>query len=374
MRAPYTFFVNTDSGVTLNRFSNDMSTIEMELAGAVMQTLSGVALCTSGAVLVAASSEYTGIAMPFVVLVLYGIQRFYLRTSRQLRFMELEAQAPLLTHVSETLAGVTTIRAFRWQHQSHQKCLDLLDRSQRPYYLMLCIQRWLNLVLDLTTAGIATIVVAIATTSRGASTAGSVGVSLLNILSFNTNLAYLIVAWTTLETSLGAVARCKNFEASTSSEDMPAEHTEPPADWPQSGALDLRDVTASYNDEGGIALKSISVGVAAGEKVGICGRSGSGKSSLLLTILRLLDNSAGIITLDGVDLTTIPRQTIRSRLTALPQEVITVPVSLRDNLDPLGNGPEEAASFALERVGLSELVKQRGGLDAHMSDLSLSQG
>ncbi|KAK5123894.1 hypothetical protein LTR85_002090 [Meristemomyces frigidus] len=376
MRAPYSFFVSTDSGVTLNRFSNDMSLIELELSGAFMQTLDGCALCIAGAILIAAGSEYTGVAMPFVVLALYLIQRFYLRTSRQLRFMDLEAQAPLLTHVSETLAGVTTIRAFGWERQSHQKCLDLLDNSQRPYYLMLCIQRWLNLVVDLTTAAIATIVVAMAMTLQGAasSTAGSVGVSLLNILSFNDNLAYLIVAWTTLETSLGAVARCKNFEASTVSEDKPGENREPPPDWPQGGALEFRDVTAAYSEDGADILNGINLSVAAGEKVGICGRSGSGKSSLLLTPLRLLDNSSGSIVLDGVDLATLPRQTIRSRITALPQEAITVPGTLRDNIDPLRTSSDEAAREALRKVGLLTLVDERGGLESPMVDLALSQG
>lgn len=373
MRAPYSFHVGTDSGITLNRFSNDMSSIELELAGAVMETLDGTALCIASMILIAVGSLYAGVTIPFVLLVLYGIQRFYLRTSRQLRFMDLEAQAPLITHVLETLAGVTTIRAFGWQCQSRQKLLDLLDKSQRPFDLMLCIQRWLNLVLDLTTAGIATVVVAMAMTLQGTSSSGSIGVSLLNILSFNTNLAYLKGAWTTLETSLGAVARCKNFETSTACEDLPGEDRDPPPDWPQHGRLEFRDVVASCIAEGTNVLNGISFTVAAGEKVGICGRSGSGKSSLLLALLRLLDHSTGKITIDDVDLATVPRQMIRSRLTALPQEAIAVPGSLRDNLDPLSSSADDSIRTALQRVGLLELVEQRGGLNVRMAELSLSQ-
>ena len=307
MRAPYSFFVNTDSGITLNRFSNDMSIIEQEMAGAVMQTLDGSCICLMSAALIAAGAEYVGTTMPVIIAVLYGIQRFYLRTSRQLRFMDLEAQAPLLTHCSETLSGVTTIRAFGWQKQSHQKCLDLLDNSQRPYYLMLCIQRWLNLVLDLTTLGIAVVMVAMAMTMRDTSSAGSVGVSMLNILSFNSQLAYLITAWTTLETSLGAVARCKNFEKSTLPEDLPPEIHIPPPDWPQAGELTLTNLSASYNPDSDNVLEDMSLYISPGESLGICGRSGSGKSSLLLTLLRLLNNKTGNITLDGIDLASIPR-------------------------------------------------------------------
>ena len=374
MRAPYSFFVNTDSGITLNRFSNDMSLIELDLAGAVMQTMDGGALCIGSAMLIAAGAEFVGITMPFVILILYILQKYYLRTSRQLRFMDLEAQAPLATHYQETLAGVSTIRAFGWQEQAHQKCLDLLDVSQKAYYMMFCIQRWLNLVLDFLTAAIAVIVVAMAMELRNTSSAGAVGVSLLNILSFNTQLAYLITAWTTMETALGAVARVKNFEKATVSEDKPSETHEPPTAWPQGGALSYSKVRASYNVDGEEVLKGISFDIAAGEKVGICGRSGSGKSSLLLTLLRLLDHSSGSMSLDGIDLTTVPRQIVRERLTALPQEAITVPGSLRDNLDPLKVRSDQESKAALARVGLLENVESQRGLDTSMQDLSLSQG
>ena len=374
IRAPYSFFVNTDSGITLNRFSNDISIVEQEMAGAVMQTLYGSCICLMSAALIAAGAEYVGTTMPVIIAVLYGIQRFYLRTSRQLRFMDLEAQAPLLIHCSETLSGVTTIRAFGWQKQSHQKCLDLLDNSQRPYYLMLCIQRWLNLVLDLTTLGIAVVVVAMAMTMRDTSSAGSVGVSMLNILSFNSQLAYLITAWTTLETSLGAVARCKNFEKSILPEDLPSEIHIPPPDWPQAGELTLTNLSASYNPDSDNVLEDMSLYISLGESLGICGRSGSGKSSLLLTLLRLLNNKTGTITLDGIDLASISRQMIRERLTALPQEAITVPGSLRDNIDPLRISDEAAITTVLRKTGLLDLVTQRRGLDTAMHDLSLSQG
>lgn len=310
----------------------------------------------------------------FLLFVLYCLQKFYLRTSRQLRFMELESQAPLLTHVSETLSGVTTIRAFGWQTRIHRKCIELLDRSQRPYYLMLCTQRWLALVLDLTTAAMAIIVVAMAMSLRDTATAGSVGVSLLTILSFNTQLSRLVIAWTTLETALGAIARCMNFERTTASEDLPGEDAALPSAWPASGSLELDNLDARYNSDGEDVLKGISVSIEAGEKVGICGRSGSGKPSLLLTLLRLLDNRSGTMVLDSVDLATVPRQTIRSRITALPQEAIIVPGTLRDNIDPLARSTVEMIKSALNRVGLLDLVEQRGGLDADMKVLGLSKG
>jgi len=288
--------------------------------------------------------------------------------------MELESQAPLLTHCSETLSGVSTIRAFGWQTKTHEKCVQLLDNSQRPFYLIFCIQRWLGLVLDLITAAIATIVVAMAMTLRDTASAGSIGVSLLTILSFNAQLSWLITSWTALETCIGAVARCMNFEKSTFPEDLPGEDSHPPPEWPQTGSLHMRDISASYTNGSEDVLKRVTLSIAAGKKVGICGRSGSGKSSLLLTILRLLDNNDGKIELDGLDLAQIPRQKIRESLTSLPQEVITVPGSLRDNMDPLSLRSDAELESALRKVGLLDIVNGSGGVDTDMKDFGLSQG
>lgn len=374
MHATYSFLTKTDSGVTLNRFSNDMSMIETALAGSLMQFMGSAAICLGSAALIASGADYAAVTMPFVALVLYLIQRFYLRTSRQLRFLELEAQAPLLSHCSETLAGVTTIRAFGWQRQSHEKCLRLLDRSQRAAYLQFCIQRWLNFVLALVTAAVAVVVVAMALTVPSTSSAGAIGVSLLGILSFSGTLASVVEFWTSLETSLGAVARCKNFEKTTPSEDMPGETSLPPSTWPQTGKLEIKNTSASYDDNTESVLRSISLSVGAGEKVGICGRSGSGKSSLLLTLFRLLGHSVGSIEVDGIELSTLPRQVIRERFCALPQETITFPGTISLNLDTRKTKSNIEIETALERVGLKEAVARHGGLETDISVFNFSQG
>ncbi|KAK5120330.1 hypothetical protein LTR85_006269 [Meristemomyces frigidus] len=128
--------------------------------------------------------------LPVILLVIYVLQKCYLRTSRQIRYMDLEAVAPLITHCQETISGCTTIRAFGWQRQSLHRSLKLLDNSQQAYYMMFCIQRWLNLVLDLLTAGIAVVVVLLAVELRGTTSTGSIGVALLNILGFNLSLSH----------------------------------------------------------------------------------------------------------------------------------------------------------------------------------------
>lgn len=184
--------------------------------------------------------------IPILLFVLYWVQKVYLRTSRQLRFLDLEAKSPLFTHFTETIEGLATIRAFHWQASFAADNIRRLDHSQKPYYLLLCIQRWLNLVMDLIVAALATLLVALAFLLRGTSSGGSIGIALTAILSFSQGLQDLLVDWTQMETSLGAIARVKNLETAIKSEDANDRVQRPPNNWPSEGRIEFRNISASY--------------------------------------------------------------------------------------------------------------------------------
>jgi ATP-binding cassette subfamily C (CFTR/MRP) protein 1 len=181
-----------------------------------------------------------------LIVSLYFVQDVYLRTSRQMRYLDLEAKSPLYTHFLETLEGLTTIRAFGWQQAFKTTSNSYLDLSQQPYYLLYCIQRWLTLVLQLLIGAMAVVVVGLAVDIRSTTNAGNLGVSLTTILSFNTNVQFLLTWWTTLETSLGAISRTRSFEQQTPREDKPGENMATSGHWPERGEIVLRDVSASY--------------------------------------------------------------------------------------------------------------------------------
>jgi ATP-binding cassette subfamily C (CFTR/MRP) protein 1 len=183
---------------------------------------------------------------PVLLLAVYFLQKFYLRTSRQMRFLDLECTSPLYTHVAETLEGLSTIRAFGWQEAFMKTNIERLDISQKPSYLLYCIQRWLGLVLQLLVAVMAVVVVALATSLTGTTSGGRLGVSLSQIVTFNSSLGYLLMFWTMLETCLGAIARLKGFQEGTKSEDKPEETFIPGDDWPSNGAIEFKNVSASY--------------------------------------------------------------------------------------------------------------------------------
>lgn len=225
--------------------------------------------------LLAASSYYVAVTFPFLFAVYFYLQRGYLRTSRQLRLLDLEEKAPVYTQFLETLDGLSTLRAFGWAPAAIEANHILVDRSQRPFYLLIMVQRWLVLVLDMTTAALALLVVGFAVMLRGDVDVGLTGVSLVQLIGLSETLNMLIQFWTSIETSIGAVARIKQFAEDTPEESRPGETQEPSTTWPDRGGIQIRDLTASYEGKEEVkVLDGISLDIKPGEKVGICGRTG----------------------------------------------------------------------------------------------------
>ncbi|GFP53312.1 ABC multidrug transporter B [Trichoderma asperellum] len=367
--APLSLFTTTDLGAITTRFSQDIGILDNNLPLALVVTIASFFGVLARAGLLAASSYYVAISFPFLAALYYFLQRGYLRTSRQLRLLDLEEKAPVYTQFMETLSGISTIRAFGWQEQAILKNHQLVDRSQRPFYLLIMVQRWLVLVLDLTTTALALLVVGFAVKLRGSVSVGLAGVSLVQLISMSETLNMLIQFWTSIETSIGAVARIKQFAEETPNEILPGEDQEPPTDWPNRGHVVIRDLEASYGENGDIkALDGVTLDLKPGEKVGV------GKSSLLLSILRLLDPSSGTLTIDSISLNTISREIIRYRLITVTQDQFVLPGTIRQNIDPSSSYPESAIIEALQAVNLWTVIDARGGLDTTFEEDILSHG
>lgn len=196
---------------------------------------------------IASGASYAAVIIPLFIGVLYFLQKYYLRTSRQMRLLDLEAKSPLYTQLAETATGVQHIRAFGWQAKTANNSLKLLDYSQKPYYYMFCIQRWLTLVLDICVTVIAIVLVTLALKLTHTTTQSAIGLALLNIVTFSEALSQLLDSWVELETSLGAVTRLKDFIATTPLEPQPKEpRVELPTAWPQQGKIQINNVAAAY--------------------------------------------------------------------------------------------------------------------------------
>lgn len=209
--------------------------------------------------LIGVGTIYAAISFPVILLGLYIVQKLYLRTSRQLRLMDIESKAPLYALFEESLSGLATIRAFGWQSSLSSKNDTLLDRSQRPFYLLFAVQRWLTLVLDLIVAAVAVLLIILVVQLRGTVVAGSVGLALLNVIQFSQNIKLLVTFWTTLETQIGSVSRIRSFTETTMSENKPGEDIPPPTNWPAQGSIEFDKVSATYKYDLGVVLDIFSL-------------------------------------------------------------------------------------------------------------------
>lgn len=286
----------------------------------------------------------------------------------------IETKAPLYSHFIESLSGLATLRAFGWADAALDKNTQLLDTSQKPFYLLLCVQRWLTLVLDMIVAVVAVLLMSLAVILRSRVNPGFLGVAMVNIMNLNNTLTNLIEFWTLLETSLGAVSRIKEFTENTDSENLPGEDRTPPPEWPLRGDLEINGISAAYSSNTNPVLSNITFSITHGQKIAVCGRTGSSKSSLLLALLRMIDLTEGTIVVDGIDTSTVPRDLIRSKFVTVSQDVLSLPGTVRINADPFGQASDEQIVAALEQVELWKAIRTKGGLDAIMDSGLFSHG
>lgn len=378
--APLWFLTSTDNGITLNRFSQDMALVDRSLPADFLKTTNNFVQCLMSVIFISVGAKYLASFIPVAGFVIYLIQKFYLRTSRQLRQLDLETKSPLYTHFTETISGLTTIRAFGWERYFQEEHQKLLQASQRPFFALFVVQRWLILVLDLFVAGVAIMLCILAVFVQNI---GPIGVSLISLVTFSQQLAELVNFWTSMETSIGSITRIRHFERTVPSENLPSEDQYPPSIWPSDGRLVFNNISAGYTLTGQPVLRNISLTVESRTKLGICGRTGSGKSSLILAILRMVEVQSGQLTIDGLNLLTCPREIVRNRVTVIPQEPLLLSSrSVRDNLTGFSTPADTTATIndltileALEKVQLRDQVEScGGGLDAKIEDIALSAG
>lgn len=270
--ATYNFVSNVESGYLLNRyvssnvaddmltsprFSQDMSAVvqilPMAFYGFIYSTLESesqshpLTAAVFFSILVdfgftLAGTSYGSVALPFLLVAIYFIQRYYLQTSRQLRYLDLETATPLLVSFKETANGLEHIRSIGWSATQREKTMVALDESQQAFYQMLCIQRWLSIVLDLTVVAMTLVILAIAMYVRGSTSPAALGLSILLLISLGNTITRTVRKWTDVETSLGSIARLRSFVQDTPQEEELPEDV----DFEPKGAIKFENVTASY--------------------------------------------------------------------------------------------------------------------------------
>ncbi|THV64642.1 hypothetical protein D6D28_09754 [Aureobasidium pullulans] len=337
---------------TVLGFSQDIQLIDRDLPSALAALCTQIFKLVMQCSLLLTSQKLLVFALPIYAIFIYIVQKVYLRTSRQIRYLELESRSAVYSSFLETVEGITTIRSSNQQQTYLSRTTQNLDLSQRAFYLFLCLQRWLNIILDLAIAVVAIVVITLAVFFTSETSSADVGIALNMVLVANTTLLRLVENWTRMQTSVGAAARLKELEDFVPREEDCAVETFMPKDWPSAGALVLRDLRVGYGSR--VVLPNINLTIHAGQKVFICGETGSGKSTLLTAFLRLSTIHHGSIILDNIDITHLSPSLLRSRcFITIPQDAFFQPdISLRDNLDPGNHHSDIEIMTALEKLQL----------------------
>ncbi|KAH9223366.1 P-loop containing nucleoside triphosphate hydrolase protein [Leptodontidium sp. 2 PMI_412] len=368
MHSSFRFLSTTDVGKVLNLLSQDMNILDIQLPRIVNNMAFTLSNAVGQAVVIAVSSAWLAVSYPVFIAMLWAVQRVYLPTSKRLRILDLEAKSPLYTNFLDTVKGLPTIRAFGWFPQQQARNNVLLDNSQRPSYLLAMAQQWLMLTMNVIVAILAVILVALVT-----------------LMSLGSTLTTVIVAYTGLETSLGAIARLKSFGEKTELERTKTESAKLDKGWPATGEMRVNKVAVSYTGTERV-LEELSLFFKPGEKIAICGRTGSGKSTILALLLRLIEPVSATprnpaeenpITIDGISLSTVDQTQLRERILATSQDAVFLPdnnSTFRANLDPWGIALTAECLTVLHDLDLTAIVEAKGGLDAPISGAELSSG
>uniref|UniRef100_S4R710 ABC-type glutathione-S-conjugate transporter n=1 Tax=Petromyzon marinus TaxID=7757 RepID=S4R710_PETMA len=362
LHSPISFYDVTPLGRIINRFSKDVFMIDEVLPPTFLMFLG--ALCNSIftiLIIVISTPVFVVAAIPLVVIYFF-VQRFYVATSRQLKRLESTVRSPVFSHFGESVAGAATLRAFRQEERFVIAGDRAVDALQRTSYPSIVSQRRVGAVwLEFLGACVVLFAAMFAVLSRDSLKAGTVGLSVSYAMQVTVVMSWMVRMSSEVESNIVAVERVKEYSETPPEADWEVESCRPPADWPSQGHVEFRDYSTRYREGLDLVLRNISCDIKGGEKVGIVGRTGAGKSSLTLCLLRMVEAASGAIAIDGVDISRIGLHDLRSRITIIPQDPVLFGGSLRDNLDPFGHHSDAEVWEALEFAHLGETARALPG-------------
>ncbi|KZT65750.1 multidrug resistance-associated ABC transporter [Daedalea quercina L-15889] len=366
MRAPLSFFELTPTGRILNLFSRDTYVVDQIIARVIQGTVRTACATAIIVLVIGASFPLFLVAVPPLAWFYVRVMIYYLSTSRELKRLDAVSRSPIFAWFSESLNGLSTIRAFGQQNVFIQNNERRVDRNQMCYLPSISVNRWLAIRLEFmgaTIIFIAAMLALVALVTSGVD-AGLVGFVLSYALNTTGSLNWLVRSASEVETNIVSVERILHYI--DLEPEAPAEIPDAvPEDWPTKGEIEFRDYCARYRPELDLALKKISIKINHREKIGICGRTGSGKSTLLLSLFRIIEPASGTIFIDGVDITKVGLHDLRSSISIVPQSPDLFEGSIRQNIDPTGAHEDADIWVALEQVNLKAFVESfPEGLDA----------
>lgn len=371
LRSKIVFFDKNPLGRVLNRFTRDMDFLDVALVQAISQFINSAAGTCGGLIMICIIYPYFIIIVVVMGLAYHFFTKYFRHAARELQRLEAVSRSPIFSMLSEAQAGVATIHAYGISKLIVGLADEAVAINTGIFFIMQSCTTWLQMRLDLLAVTILLAVTLVPIIWPNLLQPGYVGLAISYAFDTNTMMKMLARMGADMEQKFNAVDRVLDYAENIEPEAPWVEQADQalPPNWPTSGHLCFKDVTMRYRPGLEPALRSISFEVKAGENIGVCGRTGSGKSSVIIALLRMTEFESGIIEVDGVNVQKLGLHSLRQRISMIPQDPVLFSASLRNNLDPLeqANSDDELKA-ALNLVCLGEEVEKLGGLSFKVAE------
>ncbi|KAJ8954549.1 hypothetical protein NQ318_000783 [Aromia moschata] len=360
------FFNTNASGRILNRFSKDIGAIDELLPLNILDTTQVGLNVLAISLVIGSLNPWTFLPTLGILGIFYFLRVVYLATSRDIKRVESVTRSPIYTHLAASLYGLTTIRAFGAQEILKREFDNYQNKYSAPFFLYIAANRTFGFWLDFHCVIYITLVIISILFVENEIFGGNVGLSLTQSITLTGMFQWGMRQWSELETNMTSVERVQEYIEISPEKDEKTR--EPPKFWPENGVIEFRNMCLRYSSSDPYVLQNLNFKIKSSEKVGIVGRTGAGKSSLITALFRLT-NIEGIILIDNIDTKEIPLGVLRSKISIIPQEPVLFSGTLRKNLDPFDEYNDDVLWNALSEVELKNAVTDLpGGLDSRISE------
>jgi ABC-type multidrug transport system fused ATPase/permease subunit len=351
LRAPMSFFDTTPLGRITNRFSRDVDVMDNNLTDAMRMYFFSVGSIIAVFALIIAFFYYFAIALVPLFVIFILATSYYRASAREVKRIESVLRSGMFAKFSEGLSGIACIRAYGLQDRFVADIRKAIDDMDSAYFLTYSNQRWLSVRLDMIGNCLVFTTGILVVTSRFSVNPSIGGLVLSYILSIVQMIQFTVRQLAEVENGMNSVERLQYYGTQLE-EEAPLKTIEVRKTWPEKGEIIFDDVEMRYRAGLPLVLQGLSMHIRGGERIGIVGRTGAGKSSIMSTLFRLVELSGGHITIDGIDISTIGLQDLRSRLAIIPQDPTLFRGTVRSNLDPFGEHNDLELWSALRQAGL----------------------
>lgn len=359
--APIAFFDSTPLGRITNRMSKDMGVVDNMLMFILLMVGRVIFQMMGMFIIIGINTSYVLVPFIPIMMIFYSLQNFFRTTAVQLKRVDAVTRSPVYAHFTECLGGMSTIRSYIAQARMSDVNAARLDINLKASILTFSANRWLSIRLEVLGAFLILATALNCVVLRGSIEPAAAGVSMSYALQITSTMNMLVRIATEMEASFNAVERVQEYTATPpEAAKQSTLENKPPENWPDSGKVNIDELVMSYTPDKPPVLKGLTVEIKGGEKIGVCGRTGAGKSSLFQALFRMMEPTSGCLKFDDIDICKLGLDDVRNAISIIPQEPVLFSGTLRFNLDPFDSYTDLELWSALEKASLKEFLVLHG--------------